>query len=120
MNRRQTGTAHEEEAGRFLAANGIRSLEFNYRTRYGEIDIIGFDGDVLVFFEVKFRSGQRAGYAAEAVDIRKQYRICRVSDHYMVMHHISPDTQVRYDVIAVDGDHTDWIRNAFEYIPRQN
>lgn len=120
MNKRQTGTAHEEEAGRYLAANGIRDLRFNYRTRFGEIDIIGFDGDVLVFFEVKFRSGNRAGYAAEAVDIRKQNRICRVSDHYMMMQHISPGTQVRYDVIAIDGGSIDWIRNAFDYIPKQN
>lgn len=120
MNKRKTGTRYEEQAGVFLNANNIKHLEYNYRTRYGEIDIIGYDGDVLVFFEVKYRSGLSAGYAAEAVNVRKQYRICRVSDHYMMIHHISTDTQVRYDVIAIDGDDIDWIENAYEYIPRQN
>lgn len=120
MNRRAAGTAHEEIAGTFLNANRITELTYNYRTRFGEIDIIGYDGDTLVFFEVKYRSGHSAGYAAEAVDARKQYRICRVSDHYMTTHYIAPDTQVRYDVIAIDGDDINWIENAFEYIPRQN
>ena len=120
MNKRKTGTVHEEMAGLFLNANRIRGLTYNYRTRIGEIDIIGYDGDVLVFFEVKYRSGSKAGYAAEAVDVRKQYRICRVSDQYMMTHHVKPDTQVRYDVIAMDGDNIDWIENAFDYIPRQN
>ncbi|MBQ9333796.1 MAG: YraN family protein [Lachnospiraceae bacterium] len=120
MNRRKTGTRHEAQAGVFLHANHITGITYNYRTRYGEIDIIGYDGDVLVFFEVKYRSGAAAGYAAEAVDMRKQYRICRVSDYYMMEHHIGTDRQVRYDVIAIDGDKIDWIENAYDYIPRQN
>ena len=38
----------------------------------------------------------------------------------MLSHHVKPDTQVRYDVIAIDGDNIDWIENAFDYIPKQN
>ena len=118
MNTRKKGTRYEEQAGVFLNANNIRDIEYNYRTRYGEIDIVGYDGEVLVFFEVKYRATPDAGYAAEAVNMRKRYRICRVSDHYMMMKHISADTQVRYDVIAIDGDHIDWIENAYDYIPK--
>ena len=120
MNTRKKGTRYEEQAGVFLHANGIRDLTYNYRTGYGEIDIVGYDGDILVFFEVKYRRTSGAGYAAEAVDMRKRYRICRVSDHYMMMNHISSDTQVRYDVIAIDGDHIEWIENAYDYIPKRS
>lgn len=120
MNTRKKGTRYEEQAGVFLNANNIRDITYNYRTRYGEIDIVGYDGDVLVFFEVKYRRTTDAGYAAEAVDMRKRYRICRVSDHYMMMNHISADTQVRYDVIAIDGDHIEWIENAYDYIPKRS
>ena len=49
MNTRKKGTRYEEQAGVFLNANDIRDITYNYRTRYGEIDIVGFDGDVLVF-----------------------------------------------------------------------
>ncbi len=118
MNRRSTGTDYEIKAGEFLNANGVRDITYNYRTRIGEIDIIGYDGGVLVFFEVKYRRTGKMGSAADAVDMRKQYRICRVSDHYMMTHHISPDTQVRYDVITIDGNRLDWIENAYDYLPR--
>ena len=119
MNTRKKGTRYEEQAGVFLNANDIRDITYNYRTRYGEIDIVGYDGDVLVFFEVKYRRTTDAGFAAEAVDARKRYRICRVSDHYMMMNHIPADMQVRYDVIAIDGDHIEWIENAYDYIPKR-
>ena len=118
MNKRSIGTKYEEIAGNFLNANRITDLKFNYRTRMGEIDIIGYDDDVLVFFEVKYRSSNDMGYAAQAVDARKIYRICRVSDHYMMTHNIGPDVQVRYDVITIDGDKIDWIENAYEYAAR--
>ena len=118
MNKRDIGTRYEERAGVFLNANGVDVREYNYRTKYGEIDIIGYDGDDLVFFEVKYRNSSSKGFAADAVDIRKQYKICRVSDMYMVKNNISPGTQIRYDVIAIDGLEFDWIRNAYEYIPR--
>lgn len=118
MNKRKVGTQYESKAAAFLEAHDIRIDTYNYRTKYGEIDIVGYDGDVLVFFEVKYRSSDRMGSASEAVDRRKQYKICRVSDFYMAANGISPDTQVRYDVIAIDGDNTDWIVNAYDYIPR--
>ncbi len=118
MNKRNIGTKYEEIAGNFLHANRITDLTFNYRTRMGEIDIIGYDGNVLVFFEVKYRATNDKGYAAQAVDTRKIYRICRVSDQYMMTHSIRPDVQVRYDVITIDGDKIDWIENAFSYIAK--
>ncbi|MCR5595932.1 MAG: YraN family protein [Lachnospiraceae bacterium] len=118
MNKREVGSGYELIAGEYLSKNGVSDLIYNYRTRYGEIDIIGRDGDALVFFEVKYRSKDKMGYAAQAVTYKKQSRICRVSDYYMTTERISYDTQIRYDVIAIDGDKLDWIKNAFEYIPR--
>ena len=38
----------------------------------------------------------------------------------MMMNHITTDTQVRYDVIAIDGDHIEWIENAYDYIPKRS
>lgn len=118
MNKRLLGSKKEVLAGEFLYANGIRQIEYNFRCKIGEIDIIGYDSDTLVFFEVKYRSSLRMGYAAEAVNIKKQKTICRVSDYYRMKHNISDFLPMRYDVIAIDNENIDWIENAFMYIPR--
>ena len=84
----------------------MRILERNFRRgRNGEIDIIGRDGKYLVFVEVKYRSGDEKGNAAEAVTTAKQRTICRVADYYRYLHHYGEDTWVRYDVVAIQGDH---------------
>ncbi len=116
QNKRETGSAYERFAADFLEKRGCRILKMNYRNRFGEIDLVGKDGDDLVFFEVKERRTGQAGSAAEAVTLSKQKKICAVSDTYRFMEKVSPDTQIRYDVIAIDGNKINWIKNAFEYI----
>ena len=74
-NKRQTGIKYEQAAGFFLEQMGYEILEYNYRCRFGEIDIIAKDGACLVFCEVKYRSGRGKGSPLEAVDYRKQQTI---------------------------------------------
>ena len=50
MNKREIGAAYEEAAAVFLEKKGVRILERNFRCRQGEIDLIGRDGEYLVFF----------------------------------------------------------------------
>ena len=116
QNKRQTGSAYEQLAAEYLKEKGCRILKMNYRNRFGEIDLIGKDGADLVFFEVKERKTGQAGSAAEAVTFSKQKKICAVSDTYRCLEKVSPDTQIRYDVIAIDGNRIKWIKNAFDYI----
>lgn len=114
-NTRAIGKAQEELACRYLEEKGIRIQARNFRCRQGEIDLIGYDGEYLVFFEVKYRKDTSKGSAAEAVGIRKQRKICRVSDYYRMSHKCPSDTAVRFDVIAIDDDNIEWIQNAFDY-----
>ena len=103
-------------AADYLEKQGMQILERNFRRgRNGEIDIIGREGKYLVFVEVKYRSGDEKGNAAEAVTKAKQRTICRVADYYRFLHHCAEDTPVRFDVIAVDGKQLSWIQNAFDY-----
>lgn len=118
MNTREKGAQKEEQVCARLLSEGVRIVERNFRCRQGEIDIIGYDGEYLVFFEVKYRSSQKSGSAAEAVGTAKQRRICRVADYYRVLHHCSESTPIRFDVAAVDGDRFSWIKNAFYYVAR--
>lgn len=114
-NKRSLGSFYEEQAIRYLQQYDVRIVDRNFRNRFGEIDLIGYDGDTLVFFEVKYRSGDTSGYAEEAVGVKKRHTICRVSDYYRVIHEISDNTAIRFDVLAINDSKIRWIRNAFNY-----
>jgi putative endonuclease len=73
----------EETAKNYLEARGIRIVEKNYRTPSGEIDLIGFENDDLIFFEVKTRSSIKFGYPEEAVDTKKIEKIEMVANEYL-------------------------------------
>ena len=118
MNKREVGTAHEKKAGLFLENQGLRILCYNFRNRYGEIDIVAGDGEVTVFVEVKYRKDASKGMPEEAVDYRKQRRICRVADYYRMIHHMGDFSPVRFDVVAICGEEVRWYQNAFDYIGR--
>lgn len=115
MNNRRVGAQKEEEVCAHLLSEGVRILERNFRCRQGEIDVVGYDREYLVFFEIKYRRTPDKGNAAQAVGTAKQRKICRVADYYRFLHHCAENTPVRFDVIAVDGEQLSWIRNAFEY-----
>lgn len=118
MNTRQIGADKEEEAARYLEANGMKILERNFRNRSGEIDIIGRHEGYLVFVEVKYRGSTNQGSPAEAVDFRKQRQICKVADYYRMIHKLGEQTPIRYDVVAVTRDKITWIKNAFYHVGR--
>ena len=113
-NKRAVGTRYEKLAGRYLKEHGYRVLEYTYRCRMGEVDIIARDGEYLVFCEVKYRSGAGSGYAAEAVDYKKQRIISRCALHYMMMKHIA-DVPCRFDVVSVQEEEIVLYKNAFDY-----
>lgn len=116
MNKRETGADRETLAAEYLAARGMHVREQNFHSRQGEIDIIGYHNGYLVFVEVKYRRTEDCGSAAEAVDLRKQRRICRAADYYRYLHHLGDDCPVRYDVVAIQGTEISWIRNAFLHV----
>lgn len=115
MNKRQAGASWEEAAVRYLKRQGVAVTERNFHCSQGEIDIIGYHHGCLCFFEVKYRKDDAFGSAAEAVDGRKQNRICRCADVYLYQRHIPQDTAVRFDVVAICADTVKWIPNAFDY-----
>ena len=116
MNKRALGSEMEAGAAEFLQSRGVKIIEKNLRCRAGEVDLVGIDRNCLVFFEVKWRRSTYSGDPSEAVDFRKQARICRVSDHYRMMHQKLALLQLRFDVIAMDEKEIKWIKNAFDYI----
>lgn len=116
-----SGQWGESQALHYLRTKGYTIIATNYRKRYGEIDIIARDGDTLVFIEVKYRRHAGYGSGLEAVDGRKQQRLCRVAAEYLQTHH-KADCNARFDVIAVSpqanggGAMIDHIENAFDFL----
>lgn len=120
MDKRKIGKIWEDKACLYLKNSGITILETNYKVyRRGEIDIIGCDpSGTLIFFEVKYRKSTENGMPQEAVDFRKQQKICNACDYYRASHEIGYDRAVRFDVLAIYGQEITWIKNAFMYIGR--
>ncbi|MCI8694019.1 MAG: YraN family protein [Lachnospiraceae bacterium] len=116
MNKKETGTEWERKAAEYLTKHGMRILEANFRSRQGEIDLIGYHQGYLVFVEVKYRSGSGKGTALEAVNYRKQCKICQVADYYRYLHSMGDNVSVRYDVVGIQGGEIQWVQNAFPHI----
>ncbi len=114
-----TGRAGEALALRYLQARGLRILERNYRVargrsrRGGEIDLILLDNDgTLVFVEVRVRRGQMGGGAAASISPAKRSRLVYAAQTYLAKLDRMPPC--RFDVVAVDGEHVQWLRAAFD------
>ena len=81
----------------------------------GEIDLIAKKGSYLVFIEVKYRTKALTGNPLEAVDSKKQRRICKSADYYRMIHGMMEDEACRFDVVGVLGEQIILIENAFRY-----
>ena len=116
-SRIQTGKKGEEIAVRYLQSKGYRIIERNYRSRWGEIDIVAKDGGTVVFVEVKCRRSESFGDPQSAVGANKQRKVSRMSLAYLKEKNLYP-CDARFDVVAVKmlpgGSRVELIRNAFE------
>lgn len=117
MNKREKGSAYEKKAGNFLERQGFQILVYNFRSRFGEIDIVAKDGRTTVFVEVKYRKDMKNGAPQEAVGYRKQWKICRVADYYRMKHGMGDFVPVRFDVVGICGEQVEWFQDAFAYLP---
>lgn len=111
-SRQIDGEAAEAQAASFLAARGFEILERNFRTRLGEIDLVARDGATLVFVEVRRRRSSAAwGGAAASVDGLKRRRLAAAARYYLARFREEPPC--RFDVVAIQGDSCEWLRDAF-------
>jgi len=118
-NTRAQGRLGEDEAVRWLAAQGYEIVERNVVNHGGEIDVVGTENGTLCFIEIKARASDRFGPAIAAVDTRKQRRLSRAAALYIAMkkRHREP---CRFDVLGLDREGSGWrytlVRNAFPFM----
>jgi putative endonuclease len=104
------GQSGERKAEKFLLSGGYDVLEKNFRCKFGEIDIIAQKDGVLVFVEVKTRSGSGYGMGFESVTRSKQEKLLLTAQTYMANRKPMP---ARFDVISIDKGEITHIKNAF-------
>lgn len=115
---KEKGNIGEAAALRHLIKNGYSILDKNFRTRYGEIDIIGREDGYIAFVEVKTRKDFVMGLPCEAVNINKQHRIARMALLYIAINKLY-DCNFRFDIVEIvlKEDKVKYLRllkNAFE------
>ena len=88
-------------AARYLCTHDYTILARNYRTPFGEVDLIAQKDGVLVYVEVKYRSSNDYGDPLEAVDRRKQRQICKVANYHYAGYAAGQEMDCRFDVIGI-------------------
>jgi putative endonuclease len=100
--RRQLGDTGEQLAADHLARCGFQILDRNYRTRFGELDIVACDGGQIVFCEVKCRVANRAGRdPLESVHPSKQSQVRRMASRWLIEREHPRVRDLRFDAIGV-------------------
>ena len=100
MDTKELGMFGEEHAALYLEDMGYRILARNYRSRYGEIDIIAEHQETIVFVEVKARRSYFYGEPKESIHISKQRKLIRTAMIYLQEKEWE-ERECRFDAIEV-------------------
>ncbi len=115
FSKRQIGNQYETLAKQFLLRQGLRFIDQNFLTKVGEIDLIFQQDETIVFVEVKYRSNDRFGSAAEMVTYTKMRKLVKTAQIWLShQKHLRHNIDYRFDVIAIhdSGRDINWIQNA--------
>ncbi|MFY9457654.1 MAG: YraN family protein [Candidatus Spechtbacterales bacterium] len=105
--KRKKGDTGEEVAFSYLKDHGYKVLERNYANKFGEIDIVAQKDKTVVFVEVKSQYGLGGElYPERNVDWRKQGKLIRAAEYYLIKNKYPDDTSWQIDVIGVELDTT--------------
>ncbi len=102
MANRTIGQSGEDKAANWLESRGWQLLERNYRCRFGEADIVVWDGKTLLMVEVKARGSVRFGSPAEAITRKKLKRMQLVAESFR--RERGPWAPVRLGVVTILGE----------------
>lgn len=108
-NHKQIGAAGESAASFFLQQQGLQLITSNFYSRFGEIDLVMYDGDSYIFVEVKKRkSGINSG--VESITYAKQMKLVKTAQFFMMK--LGREVNCRFDAVILDGDDKiEWLKN---------
>lgn len=97
------GTEGEDMALQFFLKQGYRFLDRNFRTRFGELDLIMMDRDEIVFGEVKKRASNAYGYPEQMVNWKKKKHLLKTAHIYLDRKQLT-NYFYRFDTVAISGN----------------
>lgn len=112
MSTTRAGQSAEYRAAGFLEERGFSILHRNYRTRFGELDLVALDRGCLVFVEIRSRADAHHGDALEAVGVSKRKQVAKIAQLYLDRERPRA-REIRFDVVGITGDRIDHIIDAF-------
>lgn len=112
MNTRIVGRFGESIAEQYLTKQKYKIVDRNFYCHYGEIDLIVWDGESVIFVEVKSRKDDKYGMPREAVNWRKQQKIVKCATYWLYKNK-QTGVPVRFDVIEILGNNVNHIKDAF-------
>lgn len=115
QNKRKVGAHYEKIAGEYLISQGYEIIEYNFYSRFGEIDIVAKHNGYLVFVEVKYRDNEGKGHPLETISLKKQRSISKCAVYYLKKKNLC-EHPVRFDVVGILGEELVLLQNAFEYM----
>jgi putative endonuclease len=113
------GLHYENLAKNYLVQHGLTLLRQNYHCRFGEIDLIMLQQEVLCFIEVKYRNSMAYGGAASAIPAQKQRKIVKTAMVFIAENDRLKQHSMRFDALLMQqnadrqSNSINWIQNAF-------
>ena len=112
VHKKVLGKKGEKLVEEYLKKRGCKILKRNYRTPFGEADIIALDKDEIVFVEVKTRTSDKFGLPKEAVTKQKQQTYRKIAQFYWLRTGEEPNA--RFDVAEVfSNGEIEYFKGAF-------
>ncbi len=109
------GSHYEQQALHFLQQQGLSLLLQNYRCRFGELDLIMFDGPCVVFVEVRYRRSTTFGGALASITWQKQQKLWRSAGCFLQQQPALSQRPCRFDIVAFEGrGPCQWLKNAIQ------
>ena len=115
---RSTGNTFEDLALAHAMREGLSLVTRNFTSRYGELDLVMRDREVVVFLEVRYRKSEGFGGALASVGAAKRERLSKAASLFLQANPTLAHHPCRFDVMAISGSaetpNINWQRNAFD------
>lgn len=122
------GRQAENIALEYLQKQGLKIIKSNFSCKCGEIDLIMYDNEFLVFIEVRYRKQTQFGHPLETINNSKQQKIIKAIQFFLMKNPTYNQFPCRIDAIALysearnnkavsireQGLQVEWVKNAFQ------
>jgi putative endonuclease len=113
VSKSRLGQEGEARAAALLESRGIKIIARNFRSQWGEIDLIAAEGETLAFIEVKTWNYYGYGELEYGINSKKRRRIIETAKYFLSVHREYNGMALRFDVIFIAPDKISHLPGAF-------